>query len=134
MTPRCDDGSLSPDAPIHQWWRLMQDATPEKPIAYQADTGGMLHRAGFVDIAHTEFRLPFSSTWSPDRREQAAGEWYRNLLLEQGDRFDSVAMFNGLSMGPLTRNLGWTKWQVDQLVADVLRCIDDDRVHAYHTL
>jgi hypothetical protein len=53
---------------------------------------------------------------------------------EENTAFDPVSMINGLTMGPLTRNLGWSRAQVDNLVASVLDVIKDDNVHAFHVL
>lgn len=135
FTPRCDNHTLPNDTPMHYWWKLMQEATREKPIAYRADTGEMLQRAGFVDIEHRCWQLPFSgSDRARPRVERAVGEWYKNLLLEEGISFDPVSMINGMSMGPLTRNLGMTRMDVDRLVADVLTCIERYDSSGYHVL
>lgn len=113
----------------------MQDATRDKPIAYRADTGEMLQRAGFVDIEHRYWRLPFHGLdETRSKRERAVGEWYKNLLLEEGISFDPVSMINGLSMRPLTRNMGMSRMDVDRLVADVLFCIERYGRTSYHVL
>lgn len=135
FTTRCDDHIMPNDAPIHYWWKLMQDATRDKPIAYRHDTGEMLQRAGFVDIEHHYWRLPFhGNDMSRPTSERAVGHWYKNLLVEEGIPFDPVSMINGLSMGPLTRNLGMSRMDVDRLVGDVLSCIERDGYSAYHVL
>lgn len=135
LAPRCEDGTLSPDSPINRWWHLMQEATPNKPIACP-DAKRLLETAGFVDVVEHAYPLPFSTTWLDTRhkRERAAGSWYKVITNEENTAFDPVSMINGLTMGPLTRNLGWSRAQVDNLVASVLDVIKDDNVHAFHVL
>ncbi|GAB7322556.1 hypothetical protein MBLNU13_g03475t1 [Cladosporium sp. NU13] len=135
LAPRCEDGTLSPDSPINKWWQLMQEATSNKPIACP-DAKRMLEAAGFVDVVEHEYPLPFCDTWLDRRhkRERAVGSWYKVITNEENTAFDPVSMINGLTMGPLTRNLGWSRAQVDNLVADVLDVIKDDNIHAFHVL
>ncbi|KAM0719808.1 hypothetical protein Q7P37_003943 [Cladosporium fusiforme] len=135
FTTYCDDNTLPNNSPIHVWWDLMQKATRDKPIAYRADTGEMLQCAGFVDIEHQYWKLPFhGNDRKRPNRERAVGEWYKNMLQEEGISFDPVSMINGLSMGPLTRNLGMSRSEVDRLVGDVLLCIEHRGTSAYHVL
>lgn len=135
LAPRCEDGTLSPDSPIQRWWQLIQQATPDKPIACP-DAKRLLEAAGFVDVVEHEYPLPFCDTWLDRRhkRERAVGSWYKVITNEENTAFDPVSMINGLTMGPLTRNLGWSRAQVDNLVASVLDVIKDDNVHAFHVL
>jgi hypothetical protein len=111
----------------------MQKATASKPIACP-DAGQMLKQAGFVDVEEITFPLPFSSSWVRGTRERATGQWYKNLIHQEVKNFDPVSMINGLSMGPLTRNLGWSKAQVDDLVARVLECVENENIHTFHVL
>jgi hypothetical protein len=110
----------------------MQQATANKPISCP-DIGQMLKRAGFVDVKELTFPLPFSGSWVRGR-ERATGQWYKNLIHQEVKDFDPVSMISGLSMGPLTRNLGWSKAQVDNLVAKVLECVENDNIHTFHVL
>jgi hypothetical protein len=113
----------------------MQRATPNKPIACP-DAKRLLEAAGFVDVKEREFALPFCDTWFDSRRkrERAVGSWYKVITNEENTAFDPVSMINGLTMGPLTRNLGWTRAEVDRLVANVLDVIKDDNNHVFHVL
>lgn len=95
----------------------------------------MLEAAGFVDVQERQIPLPFTAAWVRGTgRERAAAEWYRNLVSQERTSFDHVSMINGLSMGPLTRNLGWSKAQVDRLVSDVLQCVVNDNWHTFNVL
>ncbi|KAM0694553.1 hypothetical protein Q7P36_004909 [Cladosporium allicinum] len=133
LAPRCEDGTLPNNSILHYWWDVMQKATANKPIACP-DAGQMLRQAGFVDVKETTFPLPFSSSWVRGTRERATGQWYKNLVHQEVKNFDPVSMINGLTMGPLTRNLGWSKAQVDDLVARVLDCVENENIHTFHVL
>ena len=133
LAPRCEDGTLPNNSILHYWWDVMQKATANKPIACP-DAGQMLRQAGFVDVKETTFPLPFSSSWVRGTRERATGQWYKNLIHQEVKNFDPVSMINGLTMGPLTRNLGWSKAQVDDLVARVLDCVENENIHTFHVL
>lgn len=135
LAPQCEDGTLARNSPIVQWWNLLQQATPDKPIACP-DAGRMLEAAGFVDIVEQQYQLPFCRDWPQERkkRERAAGSFYKAIIDERDTGFEPVSMINGLTMGPLTRNLGFTRAQVDHLVADVLDVIKNDNIHVFNVL
>jgi hypothetical protein len=135
LAPCCKDGTLPPNSALNQWWQLMQEATPDKPIACP-DAKRLLELAGFVDVKEHEYRLPFSDSWldTTRKRERAVGSWYKVITNEENTAFDPVSMINGLTMGPLTRNLNWSRAQVDHLVAGVLKDIKNDSIHAFHVL
>lgn len=115
----------------------MQQATPDKPIRCP-DAGRLLEAAGYVDVVEQQYRLPFCTDWPHQQRkrerERAAGSWYKAIINEQDTPFEPVSMINGLTMGPLTRNLGWTRAQVDDLVTDVLSVIKNENMHVYNVL
>lgn len=114
------------------WWEAMKRATAKKSIAYREDTGDLLHAAGFVSIDHKAFPLPWNP-WLRGKRELAF--WYRSLITNDHESgFQDPQLFNGLSMGPLTRNEGWSKSQVDKMITDVLREVDYPGFRAYHVL
>ena len=128
-TPRCEGDSLRAN---EHWWETMKRATSEKSIAYREDTGDLLHAAGFVSIDHKAFPLPWTG-WLRGQRETAF--WYRSLITNDHESgFQDPQLFNGLSMGPLTRNERMPKGQVDKLVTDVLGEVDYAGYRAYHVL
>ena len=130
FTPRCQNGGPLPAC--EYWWQAVKRATANKSIAYREDTAELLHAAGFTDIEHREFPLPWTA-WMRSQRELAF--WYRSLMCEdRGSGFQDPQFFSGLAMAPLTRNEGWTRAQVDTLIADVLSEVENPNHHAYHVL
>lgn len=123
IVPRCDDGSLPPNSRLVEWSNLMLEATARsgRPIAYNKHTRGMLEEQGFTEIQEQVLKVPFNA-WPSDSHQKEIGRWY-HLGLTQG--------FEALTLGPLTRMLGWKKTDVDRLVADCKREICSKRIHAY---
>ena len=76
---------------------------------------------GFVDITEQIIRVPMNP-WPADPHQKEIGRWY-NLGLIQG--------MEAMSLAPLTRMCGWTKEQVDTLVAEAKREICSKKFHVY---
>lgn len=123
IMPRCDDASLPRDAAMIQWANFLATATEEayKPVTYNPQTGAMLRQAGFVEIKQEVIRIPFNP-WPADAHQKDIGRWY-NLGLCQG--------LEALTMGPLTRILGWSRDRVEKLVTDVKREVCTKKYHVY---
>lgn len=123
MEPRCDDGTLPADSSIIQWTRALFDATARayRPLAYNRETGAMLHAQGFVDIKEEIIKVPLNP-WESDPHLKDIGRWY-NLGLTQG--------LEALTIAPLTRMSQWTKEDVDRLIANVKREVCSKKIHAY---
>ncbi len=123
MFPRCDDGSLPPNAHLIQWARYLADATDRayKPLAYNADTRQTLQHLGFVDISEQVIRVPMNP-WPTDPHQKDIGRWY-NLGFVQG--------LEAFTLGPLSRMLEWNKESVDRLIAEVKREVCSKRYHVY---
>ncbi|KAK3201700.1 hypothetical protein GRF29_164g301573, partial [Pseudopithomyces chartarum] len=99
LEPRCDDGTLSQDSHITQWYNYLKDATArvDRPIAYDHRTRQLLQAAGFIDIQETIIRAPYN-TWAADDHQKDIGRWY-NLGLTEG--------LEALSAAPFTRVNRW---------------------------
>ncbi|CZT00557.1 related to methyltransferase [Rhynchosporium agropyri] len=123
MEPRCDDGTLPADSSIIQWTKLLFDATAQayRPLQYNHRTGAMLQEIGFVDINEQIIKVPLNP-WENDPQLKDIGRWY-NLGLTQG--------LDALTTAPLTRMFGWSKVDVDRLVANVKREICSKKLHVY---
>jgi hypothetical protein len=121
--PRCDDGSLPPNASLVQWSRYLLEATTEadKTLAYNHNTRQMLQRQGFVDISEQVIKIPLNP-WPTDPHERDIGRWF-NLGLTQG--------LEAITLAPLTRVLRWKKTDVDRLLSETKREICSKKYHAY---
>lgn len=99
------------------------DATQRanQPIAYNQHTRQMLEHQGFTEVQEQVIRVPFNA-WPADPQAKDIGRWY-HLGFTQG--------LEALTMGPLTRHLGWNRAQVESLVAACKKEISLKRIHAY---
>ncbi|KAI9822841.1 MAG: Secondary metabolism regulator lae1 [Phylliscum demangeonii] len=124
LEPRCDDGTLSPQSCLVQWWRFVADATQRvnRPLAYNHWTRAMLEHAGFVDIQEQVIRAPLNA-WPADPHLKDVGRWY-NLGLTEG--------LEAFSLGPLTRVARWGVDDVQRIVRDVKKVIGNKKIHAYN--
>lgn len=123
FTPRCDDGSLPRNAALLDWSHHLMSATKKayKPMAYNTDTREMLQYAGFVEVTEKVIRIPFNP-WPSEPHRKEIGRWF-NLGLCQG--------LEALTLGPLTRVLGWSREAVEKLVAEVKREICTEKYYVF---
>ena len=127
LEPRCDDGTLSPDSHLTQWYNYLKDATArvDRPIAYDHRTRQLLQAAGFIDIQETIIRAPYN-TWAADDHQKDIGRWY-NLGLTEG--------LEALSAAPFTRVNRWDMNEhVKPLVEAVRREVCNRKIHAYNNM
>lgn len=124
MVPRCDDGTLPPNSALVNWTRYIMEAMSiqNMSIAYNQDTRLTLEKAGFVDVKEQRIMVPFNPWPATDPHLKEVGRWY-NLGFTQA--------LEALTLAPLTRNLEWTKADVDRLIQDTKREVCSKRVHAY---
>jgi len=127
LQPRCDDGTLSANSPLIQWYNYLADAThrANRPIAYQHNTRQMLQAAGFIDIQETIIRAPYN-TWPSDPHQKDIGRWY-NIGISEG--------LEALSLAAFTRVNRWNATEhVRPLLREVKREICSRKIHAYNNI
>lgn len=125
LEPQCDDGTL-PDGPIKSWYQHLKGATERahRPIAYRKDSRYLLHETDFVDIHHSQIRLPLNP-WPTDPHQKEIGRWYY-LGLSEG--------LEALSLGPFVRCYEWPEAHVRKYAKDVRETMFNKKIHAYNTL
>lgn len=121
--PRCDDGSLPPNAALFQWANLLLSATEQagRPLAYNRNTRQMLEQAGFTEVTEQVIKVPFNM-WPADPHLQDIGTWYYLGLVEY---------LQALTLGPLFRVYGWPKEKIMALLVDVEKEIRTRKYHVY---
>ncbi|KLU85185.1 hypothetical protein MAPG_04215 [Magnaporthiopsis poae ATCC 64411] len=121
----CDDGTLSEDAPICRWQKVVMEGMNNmgRPLLMSADQTWKKHMedVGFEDVSHNVFRWPMNH-WPRDQH-------YKELGLWSLDNMHSA--LEGASLAPLTRGLGWTKEEVLVFVAQVRKDLRNTKIHAY---
>ncbi len=84
----------------------------------------MMEEVGFVDVSEIIFKWPFG-TWPKGRHYKTMGAWIRR---------DFSMGIEGMAMKLFTKVLGMTMEAVKAEIADVLKDLHDDHIHAYQDL
>ena len=114
------------EAPILRWGRLVKEGLAMGGI--QADAAESfsewLDEVGFVDVKEEVIRWGLGP-WMDDEKGKRIGVLERDNL---------KSGLEGITMGAVTRNLGWTRQQVKQFVEEVKRDIEDEGRKYYVTV
>lgn len=119
----CDDGTVPEDCASVQWATLFKEACARmgRPIPSFETYRKGLSDAGFVDIQERIFKRP-SNTWPKDRRLKEIGMFTCANMLDG---------YEGFTLGPFSRALGWSKLEVDILLAKSKAEWKDRSIHGY---
>ncbi|QGI63796.1 hypothetical protein CEK27_007767 [Fusarium fujikuroi] len=118
-----DDGTLAKDSATHEWVTRLLDGT--KMIGRPFDGANkykeQLEAQGFQNVQQVVFKWP-QNTWPRYKKHKELGAW--NL--------ENISSgLEGLSSAVYTRVLGWTKEELDVLLAKVRREMKDRTIHSY---
>ncbi|KAI9742132.1 MAG: hypothetical protein M1834_000522 [Cirrosporium novae-zelandiae] len=121
----CDDGSMSPSSPILKWCNLILEASRKfgKPLDQVKYYRKWMEEAGFPadNIQETLYKWPTNS-WPKGKKNKELGLW----SLE-----NNLQGLSGFSLALLTRELGWTKEEVEVFLVNVREELKNKKVHAY---
>ena len=122
---RCDDGSIPEDSSLAYWSKIICEAGDNynRPLPHYYDHLKRFEKAGFVDIKQIFLKSP-SNPWPKDR------------LLKEVGKFQLLAHLEGLegvSLGLLTRGLGWKFEEVKILMAKCRNEVRSRSIHSYQT-
>ncbi|KAK8228817.1 S-adenosyl-L-methionine-dependent methyltransferase [Phyllosticta capitalensis] len=120
---RCDDDSVGPDDPLATWSHLVREAAGKGGIDTEAGTkfGGMLSEQGFINIKEECIKWAIGS-WPRGKKQKQIGVWTLENL-SQG--------LQGISLALFTRQLGWSREEVELFLVDVRKDINDRSKHYY---
>lgn len=126
--PRCDDGTLPPDAVLFQWYDYVVQATAmmRKPIAYRHSTKEELRRAGFVDITEQVIQVPLCS-WNNDPLHNDLANYHRLAMTE-------LRGLEALSLAAFTKAFQWSLDATFGLLAAVKQEINTKAFHKYNNV
>lgn len=118
-----DDGSLKDDSALTYWSGLICEAAEKynRPIPRVADYKKWFENAGFVGINQTTFK-------------SATNPWPKSKLLKEAGKFQLLAHVEGLegvSIGLMTRGLGWKADEVKVLMARLRPELRSRAIHSY---
>ncbi|KAL8745226.1 MAG: hypothetical protein Q9190_002608 [Brigantiaea leucoxantha] len=106
---KSDDATLSSDSNLSYWSEVITEAAANynRPIPRYTEYYGWFEKAGFVDIQQYIFKSP-TNPWPKLRSLKEAGQFQLTAHI-QG--------LEGISLGLLTRGLGWKAEEVSVLMA-----------------
>ncbi|KAI9733115.1 MAG: hypothetical protein M1834_003662 [Cirrosporium novae-zelandiae] len=119
----CPDGSCSIEDPAIRWTQLVVEAAAKNGVNLRAfkDWGRQMQEAGFVDIHYKALRFPVNP-WGKGKKAKLMGR----LGLR-----DALNGCSGITMRPLTKFLGWTPEEVDELVEAAKEQMLDRNIHVF---
>lgn len=121
---RLNDGEWPADSALYKWaglWaegmlKMGRDAECARRYKDQ------MIAAGFVNVKETVYVVP-NNQWPKDKRLKEIGMW-QNENIASG--------LEGLSAALFTRVLGWSKEELDVLLAQARKEHKDTRIHSYY--
>ena len=121
--PRCDDGTLQPDSARMQYWDIVAKGMDAARVQFRdaPKAAERMRAAGFINVTERIFYTPIGP-WPRNRQLRETGNFWRAVLM---DGLEAIAL------GPLTRQLGWSKMEVDVFLASVRKAYMDRNTHAY---
>lgn len=119
----CDDGTMRPDYALTKMMKLVWEGLATFGIeADVADTNPQrLKDAGFLNQVHDIQKVP-------------VGEWPRRQELRKIGAYCKAVLYDGIhavTIGPLTRGLGWTAEEVEVFLVDVRKDLTNTSIHSY---
>ncbi|KAM5527186.1 hypothetical protein FOXYSP1_20455 [Fusarium oxysporum f. sp. phaseoli] len=120
---KSDDGTLAEAHALSKWCNLLREAAVKlgRPYIPTKELKEIMDKVGFTNIVETRFKWP-SNCWPKDKKYKELGAWNNentNLVLES------------ITLAPLTRGLNWTIEEVNVLLVDVRKELNDSNIHAY---
>ncbi|KAH7121918.1 S-adenosyl-L-methionine-dependent methyltransferase [Dactylonectria estremocensis] len=120
---KSDDDTMKPDSAVLRWVNTLLDGTKmvNRPFdgAYQYKE--QMEAAGFTNLTQVVYKWPMNR-WPKDPKLKELGMW----------TLENVSSgLEGLSAAVYTRVLGWTKEEMDVLLAEVRRDLKNPAMHSY---
>lgn len=123
-----DDGTCTDDSSLRRWTNLLQQSfsdlgrSMDSALQYEQQ----LAEAGFVDISTVQEKWP-TNWWPKDKKYKQIGIWnHENMINALGSV--SYAIF---TRPKAEGGLGWSRAEVEVLLAGVRKDMKDTSIHAY---
>ncbi|RAO64542.1 uncharacterized protein BHQ10_000554 [Talaromyces amestolkiae] len=118
-----DDDSLDKAVYTKQWVEFLQDAAIKhgKPMANMDEWPDKMKKAGFEDVTMHIVKVPMNP-WPKDPKQKAIGRYMQ---------YEQEQAAPGYTNALLSRILGWSKEEIDVLLAHVISELRDRSIHQY---
>lgn len=120
----CDDSSIPEDSYIFKWSSLWYEAVTSAGRKIVSSHKDALLATGFEEVVYRLIKIPIG-IWAKEESRKEIGVYMRQQLVEGGE---------SISLAVLTRFLGWSKEEVDLLLAGFRRDLRVGRYHGYSNL
>ncbi|OLN81082.1 Trans-aconitate 2-methyltransferase 12 [Colletotrichum chlorophyti] len=123
LFPRSDDGTYREDSALAKAVKLVYDASVifGRPYQEVPSLVNDLKEVGFIDVSLNVDKWP-SNPWPKDLKYKELGVWSNENV---------ISGFEAITMAPLTRAHNWTMAEVQLLLVDVRKEINNRAIHAY---
>ncbi|TDZ32612.1 Secondary metabolism regulator LAE1 [Colletotrichum spinosum] len=123
LEPSCDDGTLTKEHALYRAILLLGEAMVSigRSFPNVPELRSVLAEIGFRDVTLNTFKWP-TNAWPRDSKYKELGIW-QNENLNEG--------VEGFIIAPFTRILGWTKEEVQMLLIDIRKDVNNRNLHAY---
>jgi hypothetical protein len=120
---RSDDNTLHPGSALWKWNQLMIEGSTKlgRPLDIGASWKDIMVRTGFEEVVEERYQWP-QNRWPQDPKYKELGMWACANIVDG---------LEGLSLGLLTRVLGFTKEEVMAFLVDVRKDMKNTRIHSY---
>ncbi|KAF2493858.1 S-adenosyl-L-methionine-dependent methyltransferase, partial [Lophium mytilinum] len=119
--PECDDGTMTPDNPIAQYWGYIIHALSNLGVNLRPRLADLMRAAGFVNVTERIFYTPIGP-WPKNKALRKVGLYWRAVLMEG---------LEAIALGPMTKGLGWRKEEVEVFLVGVRKAYLDKGTHAW---
>lgn len=120
----CDDSSVPKDSTLFRWFDLWTEAVGKAGKVIVGSHKEGLISAGFDDVVYRLIKIPIG-TWAKEASGKEIGVYMRQQLIEGGE---------SITMAVMTRFLGWSKQEVDLLLAAFRKDLRTARYHGYNSV
>jgi len=120
---KSDDGTLTEDCALSVWSKLLLEATIKVGQAANrpAQYGQWMREAGFINTKTVVYKWP-TNPWPKDKTHKTMGLW---------NHYNVLQGLQGFTIGLFTRVLGWSPDQIEALLVDVRKDLQNRHIHAY---
>lgn len=122
--PFSDDNTMPLTWSFVKWEEAMDRGARRagRPLRTAHKFRQWMEEAGFVDVQEHVHKIPIG-TWPADKLQKRIGRAWKEMLLE---------MLPAVSYKTLNEQLNWSREEVELMLADTRKGLQDRTVHAYH--
>lgn len=121
----CDDDTMKDDYAVAKFFKVVREGllVSGVDLAGAKKNASLLREAGFINVEEKVFKVPIG-LWPKNKTMKLIGLYMRSVI------YDGL---QAISLGPLTRGLGWTPEEVEVFLVSVRKALMNQSTHSYVT-